>query len=81
MKEKNLIRKKRICANIRTIRCYLELNLTEFGAATGLGRRVHEFETGRLRPSNDEIEAIANLAEVNPRWIKENILKTKLEVF
>lgn len=81
MKSPRIERKERVRANIRTVRCYLELNLQDFGVATGIGRRAEEFETGRLRPTDEEIEAIAALAEINPRWITDNVLKTKLEVY
>jgi len=47
---KNIIykNKKQIARNIKTIRCYLELNKTEFAEKTGIGKRALEFEAGTL---------------------------------
>lgn len=81
MNKINLNRKERIIGNIRAVRCYLELSAKDFGVATGIGKRAQEFETGRFKPSNEEIQAIANLAEINPRWITEHVIVLKLEIY
>lgn len=81
-KQQNVIfkRKKQIVQNIKAIRCYLQLDRTEFAKKTGIGPRATEFENGRFRPTVEEINKIAELANINPAHIVNQILYQTLQI-
>lgn len=66
--------------NIKTLRHYLEMNKTEFAKFTGIDeKRCVELET-RLTATKEEIESIANAAEINRDFIIFNRISTELRV-
>jgi len=72
--------KERVIKNIKAIRCYMQWSQREFGRQTKIGKRAEEFETGRFRPTMDEIEKIAAIAEVKPENIIHNVLYITLQI-
>lgn len=80
---KNIIykNKRQIAKNIKTIRCFLELNKTEFAEKTGIGKRALEFETGRFLPDTEELQKIADLAEINVNLIINFRLQTTINAY
>lgn len=81
-KGKNPIKqnKKLVCANLKTLRCYLELSKTELGQKTGIGTRAMEFENGRNSPTMEELQKIANLAEIPVQWIYTHRIYLSLNI-
>lgn len=73
-KNRHLIR-----SNIKTIRCYLEMDKTEFGEVTGIGKRSIEIET-RLSATLEELVKIADYAEIQVDWIVKHRLYMTLNV-
>ena len=72
--------KDRIISNIKAIRCYLQLTKAEFAVKTGIGDRATEFENDRFRPTMQEIERIAVIAELKPENIIHNVLYQTLQI-
>lgn len=73
--------KKKVAKNIKTIRCYLELNKTDFAKQTNIGGRAMEFETGRFLPSEEELKKIADLANIDVRLIINSVIQTELKFY
>jgi len=73
--------KAAIIKNIKTIRCFLELNKTEFSEKAHLGKRGEEFENGRFRPTMEELQRIADLAEINVQLIINHKAQTELKFY
>lgn len=83
MKNKISISKKskqRVIKNIGVIRHYLQMGKQEFALKSGVGIRATEFENGRFRPTMDEVEKIAALAEINPNHILNHTLYLTIQI-
>ncbi len=67
-----------VMANLKTIRCHLQMNLIEFAKLTETGKRGLEFESGRFMPSIEEIELIAKHTGISANRIIYDKLYTKI---
>lgn len=72
-------RSRRIKRNIKAVRCWLQMDKTEFAKFTKLGRRALDLET-RATATEDEISLIAKIAGIPPEHITEKNIVLRILV-